>query len=1006
MDIERQDSALEGLRRISGAFVNQQPLDELLTLVAQEAASATDAENAVVSLIDESRRFRVYRAVHGALREPLLGLRRPATEGIHGWAMRERRTAVVANAAIDPRVSERGLEIVGASSMICTPLLVRDTAIGTLAVINAPGHPSFDQQHASRLELFAAQAAVAIENARLFAESERRAARLAALNAVGQVLLRERNLDAVLTRLLGELQRVRPFRDGALLLSEPDGGALRVLAAVGSPEMLKWIGATWPSGRGILGRVARTGASVILPDVTLDPDYYPGLTDTASEACLALKSGSRIIGVLNIEDNEVGAFTAEDSEIFRAFADLAALAIENARLHESERRRSDLLELVYETTQELTSGVDLSPLLHLITMAAIRLLDGNGGSVYLVENGFLRLAESEPPGLIDRYGNVRLQPGEGVAGRVALTGKPFSVSDYTLFEGKADIYRHETSFGAVLAVPLLWRGEVVGVLDVLAPAGRQFSEIDVHVLTLFAGQAAIAAGYARLYDEERARARALAESEARSRAIMDSSHDLIYVLDMDGRFTFMNSAVMEVLGYRPEELLGRGFGDYIVDEDYTAALRNFQAAASGAITSGQADRRVRHKDGHTVILEVSITVLKVGERNLGIQGIARDVTEHRRLQQDFLQSEKLRALGTLASGVAHDFNNLLGLILGHAEVTRLAMQRGHVNQQTILGALQRIEQAAGDGATIAARLQDFTRRGTDVGAGLVVDLLSIATEVVELTRPRWQNTAQASGHTVTVQVQGSPGAWVTGNPGELREALTNLVLNALDALPAGGVIDLVVYVDGSQVCLKVRDNGTGIPPEVLPRIFDPFFSTKGPSGHGLGLSMVYGIVHRHNGEITVDSTLGTGTVFTIRLPLTAAAELPAAAEGTASPGGLQVLVLDDEVGLADVLANMLELEGHTPTVAHDGMAALQMLDRHHFDAMFTDLSMPEMNGWEVLEQAHDRFPELPVVLVTGWGREIDMEEARARGALTVVSKPYRLVDIAATIEQITPVLRK
>lgn len=236
------------------------------------------------------------------------------------------------------------------------------------------------------------------------------------------------------------------------------------------------------------------------------------------------------------------------------------------------------------------------------------------------------------------------------------------------------------------------------------------------------------------------------------------------------------------------------------------------------------------------------------------------------------------------------------------------------------------------------------------------------------------------------------------DPSELREALINIVLNALDAMPEGGQLSLRTAVDGDQVVVTAGDSGVGMSEDVRQRIFDPFFTTKGERGTGLGLSVVYGIVTRHGGEIDVQSQLGHGATFTLRFPAAADVDReapPRVALRTKTKG--RVLVIDDEKEVADVLGDLLTRDGHTVTVCGDGEAGVARFGEEPFDLVVTDLGMPGISGWEVARLVKAARPGTPVAMVTGWGDRIDPVEAAARGVEFIVAKPFKRDNIREVV---------
>jgi CheY-like chemotaxis protein len=271
------------------------------------------------------------------------------------------------------------------------------------------------------------------------------------------------------------------------------------------------------------------------------------------------------------------------------------------------------------------------------------------------------------------------------------------------------------------------------------------------------------------------------------------------------------------------------------------------------------------------------------------------------------------------------------------------------------------------------------------------------TDVVRLTAPRWRDAAQAAGAPVRVSVnlELAGDDEVMGWSASLREALTNLVFNALDAMPRGGDLQLGVRSVGAMVAVEVIDTGAGMPPEVAARIFEPFFTTKGERGTGLGLAMVYGIVERHNGRIEVDSAPGRGTTLRLLLPRAARSAESGAVDDQSTEGQARdILVVDDEEALRRMLTRMLTQDGHTVVAVSTADEALARLGEQRFDLVLSDHGLGlGMNGLELAAVIRDRWPGTRFILVTGWGGSMDPAEVAPMGVEAVISKPYRAPEL-------------
>ena len=380
-----------------------------------------------------------------------------------------------------------------------------------------------------------------------------------------------------------------------------------------------------------------------------------------------------------------------------------------------------------------------------------------------------------------------------------------------------------------------------------------------------------------------------------------------------------------------------------------------------------------------------------------LQGVVDDLKS---TQAQLVRGETLRAMGQLSSGMAHHLNNLFAVILGRVELLM-----GKVQEQSVRRSLEIIQRTAQDGAEVVRRVQRFSRV-QPVSDAVAVDLNQLVHEVVELTRPRWQDEAQLRGSRIEVAVEtGTVGA-AAGEPAPLREVLMNLLLNAADSITQAGKVTLRTWTRDDRVYCSVSDTGSGMPEEVRRRALEPFFTTKGPKATGLGLSVAYGTVQRYGGTLTVESTEGQGTSVEVSLP-TASATASFAKSSTGARNEpvvpLRILVIDDELQVRATLAEMLEEQGHSVTQAPGGREGLSYLGSNPelVDVVISDLGMPDMNGWDVAKGIQGRWPQLPVGLITGWGETEITREERSRVNF-VITKPFDKAVLRATMADIRP----
>jgi signal transduction histidine kinase/CheY-like chemotaxis protein len=386
-----------------------------------------------------------------------------------------------------------------------------------------------------------------------------------------------------------------------------------------------------------------------------------------------------------------------------------------------------------------------------------------------------------------------------------------------------------------------------------------------------------------------------------------------------------------------------------------------------------------------------------------VEELSRYIAEQERIREQFSEVEKMSALGQLASGVAHDFNNCLAAILGRAEL----MSKYNQDPKMKRG-LDIIIKSAQDGAKTVKRIQDFARqRRTHDFALLSVD--QVLFDVSEITRPRWKDHAEAANVHIDLELLNSSEVLVMGDASELREVMVNMVFNAVDAMPEGGRLTLSAEVEEDSVVLVVGDTGIGMTPEVRSRAFDPFFTTKGVQGMGLGLAVSYGIIRRHDGNITIESEAGRGTTFKIKLPIAAyGTDTQSNAESGVNKVAqfpranmTKILVVDDEEPVRELMREILEDEGCEVDMASEGYEALALFDGKKFDAVFTDVGMPGMSGWELARAIRERNSKVPLAVITGWGEMVgttDRESARVDWVLT---KPFSMGQINEITEEVT-----
>lgn len=477
--------------------------------------------------------------------------------------------------------------------------------------------------------------------------------------------------------------------------------------------------------------------------------------------------------------------------------------------------------------------------------------------------------------------------------------------------------------------------------------------------------------------------------------------------DRDGRFLFLNDAFCRAVGAQAGAKPVYP-GDLVVREDKAAVADAVRRYAMGQpMTSDIAVRLVSQPEE-----PVALTI--AGARGLGEAAVLlsiKDNSEESRLKKQVAQATKMQAIGQLAGGVAHDFNNILTAIIGHCDLMMLRHTPGDSDYDDI----QQIKNNSNRAASLTRQLLAFSRQQTL--RPQILQLPDIVSEISNLLQ-------RLLGETVTLEVKhGRSLGAVRADPGQLEQVIVNLCVNARDAMPRGGVVTLQTFAVtqaevrkiGSDIlpvadytALSIKDTGTGISPELLPKIFEPFFTTKEVGkGTGLGLSTVYGIVKQSGGFIFADSKLGEGTSFVIYLPVhqveqEAAAEIKPKEKPTELWGTGTILLVEDEDMVRAVAERALTRQGYTVVTATNGEEALEVLKtREDIDLLLSDVVMPIMDGPTMVKHARDRFPDMPILFMSGYAEE-QLRKSISIQNVGFLPKPFSVQQLSEAVREVMP----
>ncbi len=481
---------------------------------------------------------------------------------------------------------------------------------------------------------------------------------------------------------------------------------------------------------------------------------------------------------------------------------------------------------------------------------------------------------------------------------------------------------------------------------------------------------------------------------------------------LDLSMPFMDGfAVMEAL--RAEQPAGMYLPILVLTADVTSQTRR------RALASGANDFLTKPFEHEEVMLRCK-NLLATRDLHLALQDqnavleesvrqrtcdLERTLAELRATQSQQVQQERLRALGEMSGGIAHDLNNHLTVMVGYTELLLVNDAQMLSNRPMARHYLQTVRAAAQDSSAVVARLREFGRRREAAEVFLPLNLPRLVQEAALRTQPKWRTQARAAGRTINVRLELSPLPDVAGNPDELREVVANLIFNAVDAMPHGGDVTLRTRRAGEgAVAFEVADTGIGMTEEVQRRCLEPFFTTKNETGAGLGLSVAYGIVKRHDGNLDILSELGHGTTVSVRLPLAGAAtgrgQAPALAAGARPDRALRVLLVEDDPKVSELVGEYLRLDRHEVVGATNGREGLEKFGAGAFDLGVTDLALEGMSGEQLAAAVKARAAGCPVILLTGLADTVLDRGEQPAGFDVILRKPILPDDLRRAMAQV------
>jgi two-component system NtrC family sensor kinase len=990
----QRSSELEALHETTLDISRQLDLAQLLNSIVERASALAGTTAGGLYLYHpEEEELELVVSLH--LDGDYCGTRLKLGEGLSGKVAQSGEPMVVEDYESWEGRSPK-YEGISFRGVAAVPLKWGDQVLGVVNVTNLGEAWKFSRRDLQLLELFASQAAIAIQNARLYAKQEQRSQELMALYDTSLHITSRLDVDNVLQAITVRAAKLLDALTSEVYLNYPAEGNLKSAAASGLWPELE--GSVLQPGEGVAGRVLQTGEPLIVDDYdswTGQAPRYAGY-GFARVVGVPIKYGPELLGVLIVDRPlDKPRFTYGDVNLLTLLANQAAIAIENARLHDQTKQRLEELSAVEEIVGEISSTLDLGKVMRTVLDKAVEATEASAGSIDIVADDRTHLEwlahRGYPPHVAERYAHSS-STDKGIVGRVARTGQMALVDDISQDPDYLEVVPATRS---QLTVPITIENAVAGVIVLESPKLGGFTPEHADFVQHLAEHAAIAMDNAQLYER-------LRKSEERYRAYVENVPDAIWEADAEGRFTYWSPQAESLTGYAPEELLDHAPDDILIHPDEASEFRERLARM---VEEGRQEFTLRHralrKDGSRIHLEFSVKpVWDDAGRVVKYGGVARDVSDQIRIQAQLIQSAKLSGIGEMISGVAHELNNPLTTVIGYTQL----LQASDIDEDTRAD-LQKIYDGAVRAQRIVHNLLTFSRqtkpqRGpTDVNEVLEHSLTlrgyQLQVDDIEIDADLAENLP-----------------WTMADGYQLEQVFLNIINNAHQAMAqAAGRRVLTVrstLANPGTIRITFADTGPGIPVEILDRIFDPFFTTKEVGvGTGLGLSVSHGIIQEHGGRIWGESPPGTGATFIIELPVRSWAEgidvTPADDPLSPTAGERQrILVIDDEQDLLDLMVKTLADPGYLVEGVTSADSARSRLHHTRYDLVISDVTMPDWDARTCDREVKAVDPALSEhsIFVTEDAPDADTEAFLKARQGRCLRKPFALEELREAVRAV------
>ncbi len=1005
-------------------------LEQIYAAVHKAVAQTMPCEAFVIVLDDEE--YGDYHAVYFFDKDEHFTPRRlPRGAGLSGLVIGSGETLLIHDTAETPVQATHFGSMESTRSILAVPLRRGDEIIGMLSTQSYQPHV-FSESQRVLLETITGQLSSALDNARLYTETQARIKELETLHVISTSLRTIVSIEDALSTLLDNTLSTLETDAGAILLYDPSSNELRDVVTRGWFIEISEI--PIKAGEGVAGTVFSTGESYYSPDFSGDALPHPFTRERVPAGwggiCLPIRTSTEIIGVLFVSVKLPRQINSQQIRLLESLVDMAGAALHRMRLHNETARRAEEFAYLYEMSKTLSAEYDLDSLLAVIVNRTREMLNASTSGMYLYHTESQELELMMDTSATVPIGS-RLKLGEGVAGRVAQTRQPLRVDDYSIWEGRSPHYEN-ISVRAVVEAPMLYAGELIGVLtaDEIGDSNRKFTEADERLLSLFASQAAGAINSARHHEdtirhaaelEQRVIERTTEIESTRRRLDLAASAGGIGVWEVNLRdLSCYWDARMHLLhGTHPSNFDNSldTWWQLIHPQDRQLAQRQFEIAIqqSGLFTD---EHRVILSDGSIRFVAAKAIVLYDAEHQPErMVGVNMDITERKRAEEimhqaNFEMERALRTKDEFLANMSHELRTPLNAILGISESLEEQFV-GALNEKQLkyTGIIRE------SGRHLLELINDILDISKIEAGRMELEFQNLSVEKICQSSLRMvKELAQKKNLNVSFDVKGDVKT-LLGDERRLKQALVNLLGNAVKFTPQGGAIGLDVcgFADLNEITFTVWDNGVGIAEDDIQYLFKPFVQldsglAREYQGTGLGLALVAQMIRLHGGHVHVESVLGQGSRFIITLPwmqeqqiaqAKLTAELPRLGLKPARMHTGKILLVEDTDVVITLMSEYLLYKGYKVFVARNGLEGVMLARKEHPDLILMDVMMPEMDGLEATRQIRkDRsLQNVPIIALTALAMAGDREFCLAAGMNDYMSKPIKMQELADMIEK-------